>query len=125
MQPRAPAISNATAETALSPRTADPTMPDSAAKLRVLWYLFFPGSGIGQYTHGVLNHFQQFDDFETELVCLPTYECLHTARYRTWPGLREFGHRNPIRRKLRFLTAQAVNPARFWRRVDQQKADLV
>ncbi|MFO1092546.1 MAG: glycosyltransferase [Planctomycetaceae bacterium] len=89
------------------------------------WYLFFPGSGIGRYTHAILQQFQQVEDVEAELVCLPSYEWLQSADYRIWPGLRVFTHSNPVRRKLRFVAAQAINPARLWRRVREQRADVV
>lgn len=95
------------------------------SRLRAEWYLFFPGGGIGRYTHEVLSRFQSVEDVETELVCLPSYEWLGAARYRTWAGLREIGHRNPLRRRLRFLAGQAANPARLWRRVREQSADVV
>lgn len=93
--------------------------------LRVLYYLFFPGSGIGRYTHELMRHFEEADDIDAELVCLPSYHWLNEARYRTWSGLREIGHTRPLRRKMRFLTAQFANPMRLARRAAEQGADVV
>jgi len=94
-------------------------------QLRVVWYMFFPGGGIGRYTHEVLGRLAGVQGVDAELVCLPQYEWLPRANYRTWPELREIGHPNVLRRKVRFLVAQIANPSRLWRRAREQAADVV
>ncbi len=93
--------------------------------LRVLFYLFFPGSGIGRYTHELLKHMSAYPEIETELVCLPSYHWIDEATYPVWPGLREIAHPWPWRRRARFLIAQLANPLRLCRRVRQTGADVV
>ncbi|WP_197532826.1 glycosyltransferase [Symmachiella macrocystis] len=93
--------------------------------MRVLFYLLFPGSGIGRYTHELLTHLSTQDDVDAELACLPTFHWLAEAEYKTWTGLREIGHSIAWRRRLRFLTAQFANPQLLCRRIDEQRADIV
>ncbi|WP_339908576.1 glycosyltransferase family 4 protein, partial [Symmachiella dynata] len=97
----------------------------SRAAMRVLFYLLFPGSGIGRYTHELLTHLSTRDGVDAELACLPTFHWLSEAEYKTWTGLREIGHPIAWRRRLRFLTAQFANPQRLCRRLDEQRADIV
>jgi glycosyltransferase involved in cell wall biosynthesis len=94
-------------------------------RLKVLFYLFFPGSGIGRYTHELLEHFLDVDDIEAELVCLPSYHWRASARYRVHAELREIGHSVAIRRRARFLAGQFANPRRLARRAAESGADVV
>ena len=97
----------------------------SERPLRVLFYLFFPGGGIGRYTHELLKHLGRTEEIEAELACLPSYPWLADAEYATWPQLREIGHATAIRRRARFLVGQVVNPLRLVRRAAERRADVV
>jgi glycosyltransferase involved in cell wall biosynthesis len=97
----------------------------SAPPVSVLFYLFFPGSGIGRYTHELLQEMSQFPDLSLELACLPQFHWRHEARYPVWPGLREIAHARRWRRRLRFLIAQVENPRRLLRRAHDTNADIV
>ena len=94
-------------------------------RIRVLFYLFFPGGGIGRYTHELLEHFYGIDDIDVELICLPSYECREKATYHVQADLREIGHHSPLRRRLRFLIGQFVNPRRLIARAIATQADIV
>ena len=94
-------------------------------KLRVLVYLFFPGSGLGRYTHELMRHFESTKLVESKLVCLPSYHWREEADYAVWPNLFEIGHRIPWRRRARFLAGQVLNPARLTRHVREFQADVV
>jgi len=111
--------------TNVQPNSIDLAEQKGTRPLRVLFYLFFPGSGIGRYTHELLNHLQGYPEIETELVCLPSYHWLDEATYPVWPGLREIAHRWPWRRRARFLMAQFANPMRLCKRVRRTQADIV
>ena len=91
----------------------------------MLFYLFFPGSGIGRYTHELLRNMQSEPGVEAELACLPSYHWRGEATYRVWPGLREIGHRWAWRRRMRFVEGQVVNPLRLARHVRETGADVV
>ncbi|MBI2378469.1 MAG: glycosyltransferase family 4 protein [Deltaproteobacteria bacterium] len=80
------------------------------ADLRAAVYLFFPGKGIGRYTHELMNALARRDEVRAELLCLPSYQFLEQASYRVWPKLREISHPWPPRRRARFLLGQATNP---------------
>lgn len=94
-------------------------------QIRALYYLFFPGSGIARYTHELLRHFVESMDVSVELACLPSYHWLQQAPYRVWPGLREIAHPSPLRRRMRFVSAQLINPLRLVRRARQMDVDVV
>ncbi|HEY3968503.1 MAG TPA: glycosyltransferase family 4 protein [Planctomycetaceae bacterium] len=107
-------------ESALESRTNSAT-----AALRVLFYLFFPGGGIGRYTHELLQQFATGDDVLTELACLPAYHWREAASYPVWPHLRPIGHPVAWRRRLRFLIGQFVSPRRALRYAAQTRADVI
>ena len=112
--------------TALQSQSAFITAPGVADRpLRVAFYLFVPGGGIGRYTHEMLRHFQHQDDIDAELVCLPGFEWLGEASYHTWPELREIAHPVAWRRRARFLAAQFGNPRRLCRRIRETQVDVV
>ncbi len=109
------------------PKFGEPAAGSQAERhrLRVLFYLFFPGGGIGKYTHVLLSRLTRFPHLQVELACLPSYHWRAEATYQVWPGLREIGHPWPLRRKARFLIGQYVNPLRLCRRVRETGADIV
>ncbi|MGC6487219.1 MAG: glycosyltransferase family 4 protein [Planctomycetota bacterium] len=93
---------------------SEPNVP----KQQVTFYVFFPGGGIGKYSHEVLATLQarEAGRLDLELVCLPEFAWLPEASYPTWPGLFSIRHAWPPLRKLRFLLAQVVNPRRLAQR---------
>lgn len=95
------------------------------ARVRVLFYLFFPSSGIARYTHEQLKSLNRFDDLDLELACLESYDWADEATYRIWPHLRGIAHRRPWRRRVRFLTAQLINPRRACRRARAVGVDIM
>lgn len=102
-----------------------PESPEQS--MRVCYYLFFPGegSGIGKYSHEVMQHLAERSDVRPTLVCCPTCHWKQFAAYPCWPGLREISHPRPFRRRLRFLAGQFINPFRFVRYASQQDADIL
>jgi glycosyltransferase involved in cell wall biosynthesis len=93
--------------------------------VKVLFYLFFPGGGIGRYTHEQLKHLVDVTDIEVELACLPSYRWRDQATYSVWPGLRQIGHSRPWLRRARFLAGQFVNPWRLCARAGGICTDIV
>jgi glycosyltransferase involved in cell wall biosynthesis len=94
-------------------------------RLKVLFYQFFPGGGIGRYTHELLEELSGRPDVEVDLACLPSFEWLGKAKYPVWPHLREIGHPVAWRRRLRFLIAQYANPRRLIRHARTTRPDIV
>jgi len=97
----------------------------AAASIRVLFYQFFPGGGIGRYTHELATAVDQHSGVDVEVVCSPDFEHLSVAPYRTWAGLQSIGHAVPLLRRLRFLSAQVVNPIRCLNRANTSRADVI
>lgn len=93
--------------------------------MRVAFYLFFAGSGIGRYTHELLNTLSRSSNISTELICLPSFHWRSEAHYAIWPGLYEIAHRNPLKRKSRFLTAQIANPKRLAQRAFETRSNII
>lgn len=93
--------------------------------MKILCYQFFPGGGIGRYTHELLSHMQLRGDVEVELVCLPAYEWKRASTYPVWTGLQGISHRLPMIRRVKFLAAQGVNPRRLIQRAAETGADVV
>ena len=104
-----------------APRQSD----EGAGRLRVLFYLFFPSSGIARYTHEQMTQLGRFADLELELACQAGYDWADVAPYRVWCGLRSIAHQNALRRRVRFLVAQGVNPLRACRRALDIGADIM
>ena len=93
--------------------------------IRVLYYSFFPGGGIGRYAHEMISSVDQISDVQAELVCSENFEWRQAASYDVWPGLMTVNHRFPLLRKARFLSAQFVSPTRLCRRVRESGAKVV
>ena len=96
-----------------------------AVTVRVLMYMFFPGGGIGRYTHEVATELNQLPDIDLELACLREYQFLQEADYRTWPGLMRIASPLPLCRRARFLGAQFVSPQRAIRHAIQSNANIL
>ena len=103
----------------------DSHVTNSAASIRVLFYQFFPGGGIGRYTHELASAVNRDSGVDVEVVCSPDYEHLSVAPYRAWPGLQSISHTMPLLRRLRFLTAQVVNPIRCLSRAKSSHVDVI
>jgi len=87
-------------------------VPNSFRPLRVGFYIFFPGGGIGRYTHKLMTAMGQRSGVEVEAICTPDYEWAHADGYATWDGLASISHDIPTLRRWRFLKGQFVNPKR-------------
>ena len=96
-------------------------------KLKVLFYVFFPGGGIGKYSHEVLSamHTLRSDNADARVICMPTYEWCESAEYPVQSSLMAISHRRPVLRKLRFLVAQWVNPVRLCQAAFRWKPDWI
>ncbi len=92
---------------------------------RIIFYLFFPGGGIGKYTHQLLEQLVRHDDLEIEVACLSDYQWRDNDSYRTWPGLFSISHRVPMVRRSRFLVGQFINPRRLVAHAMQVDADII
>jgi len=87
-------------------------VPDSFRPLRVGFYIFFPGGGIGRYTHNLMEAMGQRSGVEVEAICTPDYQWAHADGYVTWDELASISHEVPTLRRWRFLKGQFVNPKR-------------
>jgi glycosyltransferase involved in cell wall biosynthesis len=76
------------------------------------FYIFFPGGGIGRYTHKLLATMGQYSGVEVEAICTPDYQWARADGYTTWDGLASISHDIPTLRRWRFLKGQFVNPKR-------------
>jgi glycosyltransferase involved in cell wall biosynthesis len=97
----------------------------SATPIRVLFYQFFPGGGIGRYTHELASAVDLDSGVDVEVGCSPDYEHLSVASYRTWAGLQSIAHTVPLLRRIRFLSAQVANPIRCLNRAKATRADVI
>lgn len=87
-------------------------MSEPIRPLRVGFYIFFPGGGIGRYTHRLMETMGRCSGVEVEAICTPDYKWAHSNRYATWDGLASISHDIPTLRRWRFLKGQFVNPRR-------------
>ena len=74
--------------------------------------MFFPGGGIGRYTHKLMEAMGKRSGVEVEVICTPDYQWVHADGYATWDGLASISHDIPTLRRWRFLKGQFVNPKR-------------
>jgi len=95
--------------------------------IRALFYLYFPGagSGVGRYTHKLLEAFSCIDDVEVELACCPSFFASEQATYPVRPILREIYHERRWRRRSRFLIGQIANPLRAVRYAKRNGFDIL
>ena len=76
------------------------------------FYIFFPGGGIGRYTHKLMTTMGRRSGVEVEAICTPDYQWAHAEGYTTWDGLASISHDVPTLRRWRFLKGQFANPKR-------------
>jgi glycosyltransferase involved in cell wall biosynthesis len=87
-------------------------MSEHSHPLRVGFYVFFPGGGIGRYTHRLMETMGRRSGVEVEAICTPDYEWAGADGYATWDGLSSISHDIATLRRWRFLKGQFVNPTR-------------
>jgi len=87
-------------------------MSKSTRPLRVGFYVFFPGGGIGRYTHRLMGAMGRHSRVEVEVICTPDYEWTQADGYATWDELASISHDIATLRRWRFLKGQFVNPTR-------------
>ena len=93
--------------------------------MKVLFYQFFPGGGIGRYTDELATALSLEPGVEVEVACSPDFQHRDSASYPVWPRLFAVGHRISWVRRLRFLLAQWINPFRCLWRAKQSRADVI
>lgn len=98
---------------------------DTSRTLRVGFYVFFPGGGIGKYTHRLMEVMGKRPDIDVELICTPDYEWKESEAYSTWPGLQSISHHVPTIRRWRFLRGQFTNPRRAIRHAEDCGLDVL
>lgn len=96
-----------------------------ASKVKVAFYCFFPGGGIGQYTHELLSQLMCLESLSVSLYCPPNFEWLDKAKYETHPVLFQISSSQPLIRKMKFLMGQWINPNRFLHHAIKTKAHIV
>jgi glycosyltransferase involved in cell wall biosynthesis len=95
------------------------------SKIKVAFYCFFPGGGIGQYTHELLKRLRRLESLSVCLYCPPNFEWLDKAAYKTHPVLFKISSDQPLIRKMKFLIGQWINPRRFLNQVKKSDTHLV
>ncbi len=100
-------------------------MEGSDPRLKVLFYQFFPGGGIGRYTNELASALQSTEKIDVEVACSPDYAYRDTAPYAVYPHLASISHSIAPLRRLRFLLAQGLSPATVLARAREQKVDIV
>ena len=93
--------------------------------MKVLFYQFFPGGGIGRYTDELATALSHEPGVEVEVACSPDFHHLDSAPYPVWPQLFAVSHEIPWIRRLRFLLAQWINPFRCLRRAKLENVDVI
>jgi glycosyltransferase involved in cell wall biosynthesis len=88
-------------------------------------YQFFPGGGIGRYTHELASQLLHMPQLEVSVVCSPDFEWLAQARYETITALPSLRHGNSVIRRTRFLGAQFVSPYRLLSLARKRQADVI
>ncbi len=92
---------------------------------KVLFYLSFPAGGIGKYTDQLLQRLVGYPDLDIQVACLPEFQWRASPHYRTRPILAPISHRIPSIRRALFLRGQLLNPRRFARLANAERADIV
>lgn len=93
--------------------------------LRVGFYVFFPSGGIGRYTHMLMCAMGRHPNVHVEAICSPDYKWARDEEYATWDGLQCISHQIPLRRQLRFLIGQFVNPHRAVQHAIHRNLDVL
>jgi len=100
-------------------------MSETHRPLRVGFYLFFPGGGIGRYTHELMAAMAGSSNARVKALCVPEYEWADADQYTTWEGLVSISHDVPLFRRLRFLKGQFVNPLRAMNNARKSGLDIL
>lgn len=98
---------------------------EAVRPLRVGFYLFFPGGGIGRYTHRLMEVMNARDGVHVEAICTPDFEWADAEAYSAWTGLQSISHEVPTVRRWRFLKGQFVNPRRAIEHAVSQGIDVL
>lgn len=110
----------------ISTLLANPELPRARRySMRVSFYAFFPGGGIGRYMHEVLCAFPEWTNLDFELICAPEFEWTSSARYPVWPGLSCLSHNRPVIRRYRFIDRQFRNPIAAIRRAKETGSGIL
>lgn len=97
---------------------------NTAHRLSVLFYLYFPGGGIGRYTARLMPELSALG-IDVEAAVVPEFQWPDANGFQSWPHLRSISHQKPWRRKARFLIGQFTNPRLLAKRVRETSPDVV
>lgn len=92
--------------------------------MKVLFYLYFPAGGIGRYTARLMPELTAAGA-TVEAAVVPEFAWRDAGGFRVWPELRSISHASVLRRKLRFLTGQFINPRRLAARARVWQPDVI
>ena len=76
----------------LQPNLQSALVPDRTRPLRVGFYIFFPGGGIGRYTHHLMKVMGRHAVVEVEAICTPDYKWVQADGYATCEMLASPSH---------------------------------
>ena len=93
--------------------------------IKVCFYQFFPGGGIGRYTNELARTLSTYPEVEVEVACTPDYFWKDEPAYTAWTELRSISHQVPVIRRFRFLQGQFVNPLRCIEHVVEHEIDVL
>jgi glycosyltransferase involved in cell wall biosynthesis len=93
--------------------------------LKIAFYCFFPGGGIGQYTHELLKRLSEMEAVHVSLFCTPDFEWISRATYEVRPILYDISSQHPLLRKMRFVSGQWISPSRMLKEVRKRRFDIV
>ncbi len=87
--------------------------------------MFFPGGGIGRYTHELACALQNEDGVTVAVIGSPDFEYRESTPYEFVPALPSISHRVPWIRKSRFLLAQGISPRRCLTYAQEREFDVI
>lgn len=85
---------------------------DLSKTVKVSFYVFFPGGGIGRYTNELAAELNRLRNISVEVMCTEDFEWVESKDYNIWSGLKSISHNFAILRKSLFLLGQFINPYR-------------
>jgi glycosyltransferase involved in cell wall biosynthesis len=94
-------------------------------KIKVAFYVFFRGGGIGLYTVKLLRSLESQSGLKLQLACSPEFDWQKYKQVRVTPIMMPLAHKIPIIRRCRFLLAQWVNPFRLIKQVTKDGVQIV
>ncbi|HEX7069341.1 MAG TPA: glycosyltransferase family 4 protein [Rhodothermales bacterium] len=86
------------------------TQLTSGRPLRVCFYVFFPGGGIGRYTRELCRELGSIRNLSVDVACTPDFEWRDDSAFTAWPNLGLISHPIPLVRRALFLRGQFRNP---------------